>query len=214
MKCVSYIGMYLTEDAAKQLVTSCVLSRLDCYNSLLMDSPNPVIQPMKKKSPEYCYTPCSQSTTTSTLHTSATATSLTKSNPKLLARVKCNRRFCLLLSFWTSFTKSNAKLLACVKRSHRFCLILLSFWTSTPWQSFLLSPLFTRHMHAQSTTLELQNPKILLALSHTLVPASGAASLPQDIRHSALFLLKQSPDISLHHIFHLSSTVLHLNQSV
>ena len=37
-----------TEDAAKQLVTSCVLSRLDYCNSLLIGAPNSVIQLMQK----------------------------------------------------------------------------------------------------------------------------------------------------------------------
>ena len=48
LKCISSIRRYLTEDAAKQMVTSCVLSRLDYCNSLLMGTPNPVIQPMQK----------------------------------------------------------------------------------------------------------------------------------------------------------------------
>ena len=48
LKRVSYIRRYPTEDAAKQLVTSCVLSRLDYCNSLLMGTPNSVIQPMQK----------------------------------------------------------------------------------------------------------------------------------------------------------------------
>ena len=48
LKCISSIHRYLTEDAAKQLVTSCVLSRLDYCNSLLMGTPNSVIQPMQK----------------------------------------------------------------------------------------------------------------------------------------------------------------------
>ena len=48
LKRISSIRRYLTEDAAKQLVTSCVLSRLDYCNSLLMGSPNSVIQPMQK----------------------------------------------------------------------------------------------------------------------------------------------------------------------
>ena len=38
----------LTEDAAKQVVTSCVLSRLDYRNSLHMGTPSSVIQPMQK----------------------------------------------------------------------------------------------------------------------------------------------------------------------
>ena len=44
----SIIRRYLTEDAAKQLVTSCVLSRLDYCSFLLTGTPNSVIQPMQK----------------------------------------------------------------------------------------------------------------------------------------------------------------------
>ena len=47
LKRISSIHRYLTEDAAKQLVT-CVLSRLDYCNSLLMGTPNSVIQLMQK----------------------------------------------------------------------------------------------------------------------------------------------------------------------
>ena len=50
LKHISSIRRYLTEDATKQLVTSCVLSRLDYCNSLFnfMGTPNSVIQPMQK----------------------------------------------------------------------------------------------------------------------------------------------------------------------
>ena len=48
LKRISSIRRYLTEDAAKQLVTFCVLSRLDYCNYLLMGTPNSVIQPMQK----------------------------------------------------------------------------------------------------------------------------------------------------------------------
>ena len=48
LKRISSVRSYLTEDATKQLVTSCVLSRLDYCNSLLMGTPNSVIQPMQK----------------------------------------------------------------------------------------------------------------------------------------------------------------------
>ena len=47
-KRIGSIRSYLTEDATKKLVTSCVLSRLDYCNSLLMGTPNSVIQPMQK----------------------------------------------------------------------------------------------------------------------------------------------------------------------
>ena len=48
LKRISSVRRYLTEDAAKQLVISCVLSRLDYCNSFLMGTPNSVIQPMQK----------------------------------------------------------------------------------------------------------------------------------------------------------------------
>ena len=48
LKRISSVRSYLTEDATKQLVTSCVLSRLDYCNSLLMGTPNSIIQPMQK----------------------------------------------------------------------------------------------------------------------------------------------------------------------
>ena len=48
LKLIGSIRRYLTEDTTKQLVTSCVFSRLDYCNSLLMGTPNSVIQPMQK----------------------------------------------------------------------------------------------------------------------------------------------------------------------
>ena len=48
IKRISSIYRYLTEDAAKQLVTSCVLSRLDYCNFLLVSTTSSVIQPMQK----------------------------------------------------------------------------------------------------------------------------------------------------------------------
>ena len=44
-----YVGnMFCRRCSKKNLVTSCVLSRLDYCNSLLMGTPNSVIQPMRK----------------------------------------------------------------------------------------------------------------------------------------------------------------------
>ena len=57
------------EDAAKQLVTSCVLSRLGYCNSPLMGTPNSVIQPMQKSK-------ILLHASFSELHTSPTATLL------------------------------------------------------------------------------------------------------------------------------------------
>ena len=45
---MSYASGSSLGDATKNLVTSCVLSRLDYGNSLLMGTPNSVIQPMQK----------------------------------------------------------------------------------------------------------------------------------------------------------------------
>ena len=48
LKRTSSIRRFLTEDATKTLVTSCILSRLDYCNCLLMGTPNSVIQPLLK----------------------------------------------------------------------------------------------------------------------------------------------------------------------
>ena len=48
LKRISSIHRFLTEDAAKILVTSYILSRLDYCNCLLMGTPNSVIQPLQK----------------------------------------------------------------------------------------------------------------------------------------------------------------------
>ena len=47
LKRISLIRGFLTEDAAKTLVTSCILSRLDYCNYLLMGTPHSVIQPLQ-----------------------------------------------------------------------------------------------------------------------------------------------------------------------
>ena len=48
LKRISSIRRFLTEDAAKTLVTSCIISRLNYCNCLLMGTPNSVIQPLQK----------------------------------------------------------------------------------------------------------------------------------------------------------------------
>ena len=48
LKRISSIRRFLTEDAAKTLVTSYILSRLDYCNCLLMGIPNSVFQPLQK----------------------------------------------------------------------------------------------------------------------------------------------------------------------
>ena len=47
-KRISSIRKFLTEDTAKPFVTSCILSRFDYCNCLLMGTPNSVIQPLQK----------------------------------------------------------------------------------------------------------------------------------------------------------------------
>ena len=48
LKHISPVHRFLTEDAAKTLVTSSILSRFDYCNCLLMGTPNSVIQPLQK----------------------------------------------------------------------------------------------------------------------------------------------------------------------
>ena len=48
LKRISSIRKFLTEDATKTLVTSCVLSRLDYCNSLLTGCPDNILQPLQK----------------------------------------------------------------------------------------------------------------------------------------------------------------------
>ena len=48
LKRISLIHRFFTEDAAKTLVTSYILSQLDYRNCLLMGTPNFVIQPLQK----------------------------------------------------------------------------------------------------------------------------------------------------------------------
>ena len=48
LKRISSIRRFLTEDAARTLVTSYILSRLNYCNCLLMGTPNSVIQPLQK----------------------------------------------------------------------------------------------------------------------------------------------------------------------
>ena len=48
LKCMSAIRRFLTEDAAKILVTSYIVSQFDGCNCLFMGTPNSVIQPLQK----------------------------------------------------------------------------------------------------------------------------------------------------------------------
>ena len=140
--------------------------------------------------PKYCCMPHSQSSTPSKLHTSPSATPLAPS-------FRTNKiQYCLHV----------------LQRNHRFH-SLWSFWAATLLQSFLLSPLFVRHTHAQNPTLQPQNP--WLSPFFTLWPPLLEQYPP---RHQALcyslFLQKPTQDISLLRIFQLSHIVLHFYQFV
>ena len=67
---------HLPEDETKQLVTSYVFSRLDYCNSLLMGTPQSVIQQMQKVQNTAACLILRASTTTSKLYISPTATPL------------------------------------------------------------------------------------------------------------------------------------------
>ena len=75
LKRISSIRRFLTEDAAKTLVTSYILSRLDYCNCLLMGTPNSVIQPLQKIQKLCCKT-CSLGTPSPPFNTSPGKTAL------------------------------------------------------------------------------------------------------------------------------------------
>ena len=134
----------------------------------------------------FCCTPYSQSTMPSKLHTSPTATPLAPNFwmnkiQNCLHVLECNHRFRSLLSFWaTYYTFTVLPALSALRQTHA-C-------------SFPLSPIFVRHTHAQTPTLQPQNPW----LSHflTLRPPHIEQSPP---RHQALcyslFLQRQTQGI-------------------
>ena len=136
-KRISSICSYLTEE---KLVTSCVLSRLDYCNSLLMGTPNSVIQPMQKfqNAAAGSY---SQSNTPSTMRIPPTATSLAS-------------------DFWTHQIQN----CPCVLQLNHWFRPLLPFWTTAAVQPFPHSPLFIRHTHTQTLMLQPQNSWLSLFL--------------------------------------------------
>ena len=184
LKCISSIHRYLREDAAKQLVTSCVLSRLDYCNSLLMGTLNSVIQPMQK---------------------------VQNTAARLIFRAPCHQNCTPLLQqlHWLPISEQIKYKTACMLQHNQRFHSLLSFCAATPLQSFLLSLLFVRHTHAQNPMLQPQNPW----LSHflTLWPPHLEQSPP---RHSATLSSFKSQLISLLRIFQLNHIVLHSYQSV
>ena len=103
------------------------------------------------ESPKYCCTPHFQSTMPSKLHTTPTATPLAP-------------------NFWTNKIQNCLHVLKCNHKFHS----LLSFWATTPLQSFPLSLLFIRHTCSNSNT---STAKLMaLALSYTSVPTCGTIS--------------------------------------
>ena len=75
LKRISSIRRFLTEDTTKILVTSYILSRLDYCNSLLMGTPNSIIQ-LSTENSELCCKTCSLGTPSPPLNTSAGKTAL------------------------------------------------------------------------------------------------------------------------------------------
>ena len=109
LKCISSIRRYLTEDAVKQLVTSCVLSRYrllqfspQCNSLLNSIRLPPSCYSTDIKSTIYCCTPYSQSTPPSKLHTFPTATPLAPNfwTSKIL------NSFCMCCDVMTEFAAS------------------------------------------------------------------------------------------------------------
>ena len=128
---------------------------------------------------------------------------------RLRSRLVTGQDTKLAPNFWMNKIQNCLHVL---QRNHRFR-SLLSFWAAAPLQSFLLSPLFIRHMHTQTPTLQLQNPW----LSHFLTfwpPHLEQSPLRHQALCYSLFLQKPTQDISFLRIFQLSHIVLHSYQSV
>ena len=151
----SSIHTYLTEDATKQLVTSCVLVQtrpLQFFVSWVLTA---LLFNRCRKSRILLHTFYYQSTTPSKLHTYPTATPLAS-------------------NFWTLKIQTCLHVL---QRNPRFRL-LSSFWVTTPLESF---PLFSalRQTHACF------NHKTHGFRTFSHFGPHSWNNLPQDIRHSA-----------------------------
>ena len=136
LKRISSIRRYLTEDAAKQLVIPCVLSRLDYCISSFMGTPTSVIQPMQK---------------------------VQNTAARLILRAPRHQNCTSLLQHlhWFPVSERIKYETACMcynTGNHRFRSLFFFFLVATPLQSFPLSPLFVRHTHAQTPALQPQNP--------------------------------------------------------
>ena len=141
-------------------LVSCVLFRLDilfCYST---------------ESPDYCCTPYSQSTTSSKLDTSPTATPLV---PDFSTNLIENCLHALQL------------------RNHRFC-PLLSFWQSFP----AISVLRQTGMPMQTPTLQPRSPWLSHFLTFGSYVWNNNYYLPprQQALCDSLFLQKQTQDIT------------------
>ena len=174
VKHISSLRRYLTEDATKQLVTTCALSRLDYCSSVLMGTPNSVIQPVQK------------------VHSTAAHLNLIASHHQSHTPLIQN-----FTDTGSQFLKKfNPILLSGVKRSHRFFLsYLFEYCTFTTLPALLV----LYQTHAQTPVLPPQNPWLLFILS--LWPPHLEQSPPRHQALCFLFLQKQTQDISLLQIF-------------
>ena len=164
LKRISSIRRYLTEDAAKQLVTSCVLSRLDYCNSLLVGTPNSVIQPMQK---------------------------VQNTAARLILRAPRHQNCTPLLQqlHWLPVSERIKYKTARVTTQSQvpLPLIFLSCYTFTVLPA--LSAL--RQTHACSKSNASAAKPMAFALSHTLAPTSGTIS-PKTSGTLLLFLQKST----------------------
>ena len=185
LKRISSIRRYLTEDAAKQLVTFCVLLRLDYCNSLLMGTPNSVIQPTQK---------------------------VQNTAARLILRAPCHQNCTPLLQqlHWLPVSERTKHKTTCMcynaitGSAPSYLSELLHLYS--PSRS-LCSSSDTRMPKTNASTAK----PMAFALFHTLAPTSGTISPKTS---GTLFLQKSTQDISLLRIFHLNHIVLHSHQSV
>ena len=150
LKRISSIHRYLTEDAAKQLVTSCVLSRLDYCNSLLMGTLNSVIQPMQK---------------------------VQNTAAHLVLRAPCHQNCTPLLQqlHWLPISERIIYKTACMCYNALTVLLPLIFLSC---YTFTVLPALSalRQTHACSKSNASTAKPMAFALSHTFAPTAGTIS--------------------------------------
>ena len=154
LKRISSIRRYLTEDAAKQLVIPCVLSRLDYCISSFMGTPTSVIQPMQK---------------------------VQNTAARLILRAPRHQNCTSLLQHlhWFPVSERIKYETACMcynTGNHRFrSLFFYFFWS---YYTFTVLPALSalRQTHACSNSSASNAKPMAFTLSHTLVPTSGTIS--------------------------------------